>query len=58
MMDKYMVRSCPNCGGTVYRYFSLYKGWREECFGCGYQSTSQQKPVEAALAGNPSNVKK
>lgn len=35
-MDMELVKSCPQCGGTIYRYLSRYDGWHEECFQCGY----------------------
>jgi len=40
-MDMDVVRSCPKCGGTVYRYFSIYHGWRDECFRCGHHTKLQ-----------------
>jgi DNA-directed RNA polymerase subunit M/transcription elongation factor TFIIS len=48
-MDMHMVKSCPRCGGIIYRYFSLYHGWREECFRCGYQNKAEEKSLESSL---------
>jgi len=48
-MDKQIVKSCPKCGDIIYRYFSLYHGWREECFRCGYQNRTEEKMFESNL---------
>ncbi|MCR4393179.1 MAG: hypothetical protein NUV31_02285 [Dehalococcoidales bacterium] len=56
-MDRYILRSCPRCGDMIYRYFSHYHGWQEECFRCGFrpqqEATIPEKETVSQSAGSP-----
>jgi hypothetical protein len=53
-MDKYIVRRCPKCNGIVYRYFSLYEGWHEGSFHCGFkmEDKNESRVSEHTAKGN------
>ncbi len=55
------LKSCPRCGGDIFRDRDEYNWWREQCLQCGFMqelknvtecyTQSGEREKEPALAG-------